>query len=118
MVKLNSRKSKYHRNRSSVLRKCPQKKGVCVKVFVTTPKKPNSALRKVARVTLSTKKNITVYIPGMGHNLKKYSSILIRGGNTKDLPSIRYKAIRGKYDLSSVLSRRSSRSKYGVKALK
>ena len=101
-----------------MLVKSPQKKGVCLQVFSVTPKKPNSALRKVARVTLSTKETITIYIPGIGHNLKKYSSVLVRGGNVRDLPSVRLKAIRGKYDLQGVITRKSARSKYGVKLLR
>ena len=112
---LKPRQKKYHRNKALVLDSCPQKKGVCLKVFVTTPKKPNSALRKVARLLLSNKKKITAYIPGIGHNLKKYSSVLIYSSNIKDLPSIRYKIIRGKYDSLCVQNRFSSRSKYGVK---
>lgn len=112
---LTPRKKKYHRNKSLILDKCPQKKGVCLKVFVTTPKKPNSALRKVTRLLLSNKRKITAFIPGIGHNLKKYSSVLIYASNIKDLPSIRYKVVRGKYDSLCVQNRFSARSKYGIK---
>lgn len=95
------------------LQKCPQKKGWCDKIFLQTPKKPNSALRKVARVFLSNKKRALTHIPGVGHNLQKFSTVLIRGGRTKDLPGYRYKAIRGKFDLRCVFGRFQGRSKYG-----
>lgn len=105
-------------NRSSALQKSPQKKGVCVKVFTRTPKKPNSALRKVARLRLSTTKTVTAYIPGEGHTLQEYSTVLMRGGRVKDLPGVKYHLIRGKYDFLGLKNRRQSRSKYGTKKLK
>jgi small subunit ribosomal protein S12 len=105
-------------NRSSALQKSPQKKGVCVKVFTRTPKKPNSALRKVARLRLSTAKTVTAYIPGEGHTLQEYSTVLMRGGRVKDLPGVKYHLIRGKYDFLGLKNRRQSRSKYGTKKLK
>ena len=93
----------------------PQKKGVCIKVYTTTPRKPNSAIRKVARVRLTNQRVITAYIPGEGHNLQKHSTILVRGGNTKDLPGVKHKVIRGKLDLLGLSNRRNARSKYGTK---
>jgi small subunit ribosomal protein S12 len=93
----------------------PFKRGVCVKVFTTTPKKPNSALRKVAKVRLSNGKEITAYIPGIGHNLQEHSIVLVKGGRVKDLPGIRYKIVRGALDAAGVEGRRTSRSKYGAK---
>jgi small subunit ribosomal protein S12 len=93
----------------------PFKKGVCIKVFTTTPKKPNSALRKVAKVRLSNGKEITAYIPGIGHNLQEHSVVLVRGGRVKDLPGIRYHIVRGVYDAAGVEGRKTSRSKYGTK---
>ncbi|MDD2677854.1 MAG: 30S ribosomal protein S12 [Candidatus Paceibacterota bacterium] len=93
----------------------PFKKGVCVKVFTTTPKKPNSALRKVARVKLSNGAEITAYIPGEGHNLQEHSIVLVRGGRVKDLPGVRYHVVRGKYDAAGVEGRKQQRSKYGAK---
>lgn len=102
-------------NRSSALQKSPQKKGVCLKVFTRTPKKPNSALRKVARLRLSTKKTVTAYIPGEGHTLQEYSTVLMRGGRVKDLPGVKYHLIRGKHDFLGLKNRRQSRSKYGTK---
>jgi small subunit ribosomal protein S12 len=93
----------------------PFKRGVCVKVFTTTPKKPNSGLRKVAKVRLTNGKEVTAYIPGIGHNLQEHSIVLIRGGRVKDLPGIRYHIVRGAYDAAGVEGRRTSRSKYGVK---
>lgn len=93
----------------------PFKKGVCLRVFTTTPKKPNSALRKVARVRLSNKMEVTAYIPGEGHNIQEHSVVLIRGGRVKDLPGVRYHIVRGKYDLSGVEKRKQQRSKYGTK---
>jgi small subunit ribosomal protein S12 len=93
----------------------PQKRGVCIKVFTTTPKKPNSALRKVAKVRLSNGKEITAYIPGIGHNLQEHSVVLVRGGRVKDLPGVRYKIIRGALDAGGVEGRKTSRSKYGAK---
>jgi small subunit ribosomal protein S12 len=112
----NIRKKKYKKSNAVALAKCPQKKGVCLKVFVMTPRKPNSAIRKVIRVLLSNYKKITSYIPGMnGHSLQKHSVVLIRGGNTKDLPGLKYKTIRGKLDLLGVIGRAQARSKYGVR---
>jgi len=110
-----SRKSKVSRTKTPALDKCPQKKGVCLKVFIVTPKKPNSALRKVARIRLSNKKRVTAYIPGEGHNLQQYSTVLMRGGRVKDLPGIKYHLIRGKYDFIGIKNRKVSRSKYGTK---
>jgi len=96
------------------LNKCPQKKGVCIRIFIRTPKKPNSAQRKVARVKLSTKKVITGYIPGIGHTLQPHSVVLVRGGRVKDLPGVKYHLVRGIYDFNYVKNRKTSRSKYGV----
>ncbi len=97
------------------LKNCPQKRGVCVRVYTTTPKKPNSALRKVARVRLTNGFEVTSYIPGVGHNLQEHSVVLIRGGRVKDLPGVRYHVIRGTLDSVGVQDRRKGRSKYGVK---
>ncbi len=93
----------------------PQKRGVCTRVYTTTPKKPNSALRKVARVRLTNKKEVTCYIPGIGHNLQEHAVVLLRGGRRKDLPGVRYTVIRGKLDAQGVDKRRQARSKYGAK---
>ena len=100
---------------SPALKACPQKRGVCVRVYTTTPKKPNSALRKVARVRLSNQMEVTAYIPGEGHNLQEHSVVMIRGGRVKDLPGVRYHIIRGTLDSVGVTSRRQGRSKYGAK---
>jgi small subunit ribosomal protein S12 len=100
---------------SPALTNCPQKRGVCVRVYTTTPKKPNSALRKVARVRLTNGIEVTTYIPGIGHNLQEHSVVLIRGGRVKDLPGVRYHIIRGSLDASGVANRKKSRSKYGAK---
>ena len=100
---------------SPALRKCPQKRGVCIRVDTTTPKKPNSALRKVARVRLTNAMEVTAYIPGVGHNLQEHSIVLIRGGRVKDLPGVRYHVVRGTLDSLGVEGRKQSRSKYGVK---
>ncbi len=100
---------------SPALQACPQKRGVCTRVYTTTPKKPNSALRKVARVRLTNGIEVTSYIPGIGHNLQEHSVVLIRGGRVKDLPGVRYHIIRGALDCSGVENRRTSRSKYGTK---
>ncbi len=97
------------------LKGCPQKRGVCTRVYTSTPKKPNSALRKVARVRLTNKMEVTAYIPGEGHNLQEHSIVLIRGGRVKDLPGVRYHIIRGTMDTSGVADRTQSRSKYGTK---
>jgi small subunit ribosomal protein S12 len=103
------------RSKSPVLEKCPQKRGVCLSVKTQTPKKPNSALRKIARVRLSNNREITAYIPGEGHNLQEHSIVLIRGGRVRDLPGVRYHIIRGTLDSAGVEGRRQQRSKYGVK---
>ena len=100
---------------SPALRNCPQKRGVCVRVYTPTPKKPNSALRKVARVRLTNGMEVTTYIPGEGHNLQEHSIVLIRGGRVKDLPGIRYHVVRGTLDSVGVEARRNGRSKYGAK---
>ncbi len=100
---------------SPALRSCPQRRGVCVRVYTTTPKKPNSALRKVARVRLTNGMEVTTYIPGEGHNLQEHSIVLIRGGRVKDLPGIRYHVVRGTLDSVGVEARRNGRSKYGAK---
>ena len=100
---------------SPALKQCPQKRGVCTRVYTTTPKKPNSALRKVARVRLTNGMEVTSYIPGEGHNLQEHSVVLIRGGRVKDLPGVRYHIIRGTLDTSGVANRRQGRSKYGAK---
>ena len=106
------------RDKVPALEKSPQKRGVCIKVYTTTPKKPNSALRKVARVRLSNGHEVTSYIPGEGHNLQEHSVVLLRGGRVKDLPGVRYHIIRGTLDTSGVKDRRQSRSKYGAKSPK
>jgi small subunit ribosomal protein S12 len=103
------------RTASPALQSCPQKRGVCVRVYTTTPKKPNSALRKVARVRLTNGIEVTTYIPGLGHNLQEHSVVLIRGGRVKDLPGVRYHVVRGTLDASGVQDRRRGRSKYGAK---
>ena len=100
---------------SPALRSCPQKRGVCIRVYTTTPKKPNSALRKVARIRLTNSLEVTAYIPGIGHNLQEHSIVLIRGGRVKDLPGVRYHVVRGTLDSLGVDGRKQSRSKYGVK---
>jgi small subunit ribosomal protein S12 len=104
-----------HRTKSPALASCPQKRGVCVRVYTSTPKKPNSALRKVARVRLTNGIEVTTYIPGVGHNLQEHSIVMIRGGRVKDLPGVRYHVIRGTLDAMGVEGRRQSRSKYGAK---
>jgi small subunit ribosomal protein S12 len=106
------------KTKAPALRNCPQKRGVCTRVYTTTPKKPNSALRKVARVRLTNGFEVTAYIPGEGHNLQEHSIVLIRGGRVKDLPGVRYHIIRGTFDTSGVEDRKRSRSKYGVKRKK
>ena len=103
------------RTKSPALNACPQKRGVCVRVYTSTPKKPNSALRKVARVRLTNSVEVTTYIPGVGHNLQEHSIVMIRGGRVKDLPGVRYHVIRGTLDAVGVDGRRQSRSKYGAK---
>jgi small subunit ribosomal protein S12 len=101
--------------KTPALRECPQRRGICTRVYTTTPKKPNSAIRKVARVKLTTGFEITAYIPGEGHSLQEHSIVLIRGGRVKDLPGVRYKIIRGALDSTGVKNRQQSRSKYGVR---
>jgi len=103
------------KSKAPALQGNPQKRGVCIRVYTTTPKKPNSALRKVARVRLSNGYEVTCYIPGIGHNLQEHSIVLVRGGRVKDLPGVRYKIIRGALDAAGVKDRKQSRSKYGVK---
>jgi small subunit ribosomal protein S12 len=103
------------KNKAPALDACPQKRGVCTRVYTTTPKKPNSALRKVARVRLTNNMEVTAYIPGEGHNLQEHSIVLIRGGRVKDLPGVRYHIIRGTLDTSGVEERKKGRSKYGAK---
>jgi small subunit ribosomal protein S12 len=103
------------RNKVPALKECPQKRGVCTRVYTTTPKKPNSALRKVARVRLSNGFEVTAYIPGEGHNLQEHSVVMIRGGRVKDLPGVRYHIIRGTLDTQGVKDRKQSRSLYGAK---
>ncbi len=104
-----------HRNKVPAMEQCPQKRGVCTRVYTTTPKKPNSALRKVARVRLTNGFEVTSYIPGEGHNLQEHSVVLLRGGRVKDLPGVRYHIIRGALDTQGVSARRQQRSKYGAK---
>ena len=111
----NGRKRKAQKATAPALRQCPQKRGVCVRVYTSTPKKPNSALRKVARVRLTTGIEVTSYIPGEGHNLQEHSVVLVRGGRVKDLPGVRYHIVRGTLDSVGVSSRRQGRSKYGAK---
>jgi small subunit ribosomal protein S12 len=109
------RKVQKNKTKSPALTACPQRRGVCTRVYTTTPKKPNSALRKVARVRLSNGFEVTSYIPGIGHNLQEHSVVLIRGGRVKDLPGVRYHIIRGVLDTQGVANRLQSRSKYGAK---
>jgi small subunit ribosomal protein S12 len=111
----NGREKVKLKTKSPALKACPQKRGVCVRVYTTTPKKPNSALRKVARVRLMTGMEVTAYIPGVGHNLQEHSIVMIRGGRVKDLPGVRYHIIRGTLDSMGVADRRRGRSKYGAK---
>ena len=106
------------KTKSPALQGCPQKRGVCLQVKTMTPKKPNSALRKIARVRLSNKVEVTSYIPGEGHNLQEHSIVLVRGGRVKDLPGVRYHTVRGTLDASGVSNRKKSRSKYGTKKAK
>ena len=109
------RTQKVYREKARHMQACPQKRGVCTRVYTTTPKKPNSALRKVARVKLTSGFEVTSYIPGVGHNLQEHSIVLIRGGRVKDLPGVRYHVIRGTLDAVGVAGRKQSRSKYGAK---
>jgi small subunit ribosomal protein S12 len=114
MVRLGRKQPRY-KTSSPALDSCPQKRGVCIRVYTQTPKKPNSALRKVARVRLTNAMEVTTYIPGVGHNLQEHSIVLIRGGRVKDLPGVRYHVIRGTLDSAGVADRRQGRSKYGAK---
>lgn len=111
----NGRKKVVKKGTAPALKACPQKRGVCTRVYTTTPKKPNSALRKVARVRLTNNIEVTAYIPGEGHNLQEHSIVLIRGGRVKDLPGVRYHIVRGALDASGVDGRNQARSKYGTK---
>ena len=109
------RKKPTRKSNSPALKACPQRRGVCVRVYTSTPKKPNSALRKVARVRLTNGMEVTTYIPGVGHNLQEHSIVMIRGGRIKDLPGVRYHVVRGSLDTLGVENRMQSRSKYGTK---
>jgi small subunit ribosomal protein S12 len=111
----NPRKPQKRKSKAPALEGNPQKRGVCIRVYTTTPKKPNSALRKVAKVRLSNGREVIAYIPGEGHNLQEHSVVLVRGGRVKDLPGVKYHIIRGVYDAAGVEKRRNSRSKYGTK---
>lgn len=112
------RQDKVYKSKAPAMDACPQKRGVCTRVYTTTPKKPNSALRKVARVRLTNQIEVTAYIPGEGHNLQEHSIVLIRGGRVKDLPGVRYHIIRGALDTAGVANRKKGRSKYGAKRVK
>jgi small subunit ribosomal protein S12 len=112
------RKLARNKTKSPALMGSPQRRGVCIRVYTTTPKKPNSALRKVARVRLTNGMEVTTYIPGVGHNLQEHSIVLVRGGRVKDLPGVRYHLVRGAFDAVGVQNRRQSRSKYGAKQQK
>ena len=114
----NERKKIIDKTKSPALTNCPQRRGVCTRAYTTTPKKPNSALRKVARVRLTNGFEVTSYIPGIGHNLQEHSVVMIRGGRVKDLPGVRYHIIRGTLDTAGVANRTQSRSKYGAKRAK
>ena len=114
----NGRKDVIRKTKSSALKNCPQRRGVCTRVYTTTPKKPNSALRKVARVRLTSQYEVSSYIPGVGHNLQEHSLVLVRGGRVKDLPGVRYHIVRGTLDATGVDGRKQSRSKYGAKKAK
>lgn len=114
LIKTQRKKIK-KKTKSPALKLCPQRRGVCTRVYTTTPKKPNSALRKVSRVRLSSGFEITAYIPGIGHNLQEHSVVLVRGGRVKDLPGVRYHIVRGCLDAAGVKNRKKGRSKYGVK---
>jgi small subunit ribosomal protein S12 len=118
MPALQSTLDTLHRKRTELRRGAPFKRGVCLKVTTTTPKKPNSALRKIARVRLSNGMEVTAYIPGIGHNLQEHSIVMLKGGRTKDLPGVRYKIVRGVYDSQGVQNRKQSRSLYGAKRAK
>lgn len=114
-LKKQKRLEKKKKKKSPALKQCPQRKGICLKVYKTTPKKPNSAMRKVAKVHLSSLYTVITYIPGIGHTLQEHSIVLVRGGRVKDLPGVKYHIIRGKYDLLGIYSRKTSRSKYGTR---
>jgi small subunit ribosomal protein S12 len=116
LTKKNKRIPKKSKVRATALTACPQKRGICFKVTIMKPKKPNSAIRKIAKVKLSTGRRVIAYIPGQGHNLQEYSAVLVRGGRTPDLPGLRYKVIRGKFDLNwkEKFIRKNARSKYGI----
>jgi small subunit ribosomal protein S12 len=116
--KQKSRKKKKKLNKVPALDKCPQKKGICSKLVLRTPKKPNSALRKIVKLRLTNNKMVYAYIPGEGHNLQAYSTVIIRGGRVKDLPGIKYHLVRGKLDFAGLATRKTSRSKYGAKKIK
>ena len=109
------REAEVTKSKSPAMQNCPQRRGVCTRVYTTTPKKPNSALRKVARVRLTSGIEVTAYIPGVGHNLQEHSIVLVRGGRVKDLPGVRYKIIRGSLDTQGVKGRQQARSRYGAK---
>jgi small subunit ribosomal protein S12 len=109
------RKPKIKRHRKKALRRCPQKQGVCLRVYTTTPKKPNSGVRKVAKIRLTNRNNVIAHIPGIGHNLQEHSCVLVRGGRVRDIPGVQYRVIRGKYDCKPVIGRKTRRSIYGVK---
>jgi small subunit ribosomal protein S12 len=115
LCKNNQRQKKTFKSKTPGLEKNPQQKGICIKIFTRTPKKPNSAIRKVARLKLSNKRKVEAYIPGEGHTLQQYSVALMRGGRVPDLPGCKYRLVRGKYDFQGVRSRKTSRSKYGTK---
>jgi len=117
-LSLRIRKKKKKINKAPALEGSPQKKGVCIKIVLRTPKKPNSALRKTTKIKISNDKKVVAYIPGEGHTLKEYSTVLMRGGRVKDLPGVKYHLIRGKYDFLGLKNRLSSRSKYGTKKKK
>jgi len=114
LIRTGRTKAKY-KSKSGALDRCPQRRGVCIRVYTTTPKKPNSALRKVAKVRLTNKEEIIAYVPGEGHNLQEHSIVLVRGGRVKDLPGVRYHIVRGTLDTGGVDNRKQSRSKYGAK---
>nr|AOC61551.1 ribosomal protein S12 [Gloeotilopsis planctonica] len=112
-----ARKPKGHRSRVKALHQCPQRRGICLKVYTTTPKKPNSGLRKVAKIKLTNGRKIIAQIPGIGHNLHEHSSVLIRAGRVRDIPGVKYRVVRGLLDCKPVTGRKTSRSKYGVKRM-
>jgi len=109
------RKPKIKRQRKKALNQCPQRFGVCLRVYTTTPKKPNSGIRKVAKIRLTNQNNVIAHIPGIGHNLQEHSCVLIRGGRVRDIPGVQYRVLRGQHDCRQVVGRKTRRSKYGVK---